>query len=138
MSEVGIYCLRLFILAIMKSWWVSITVMTCFLLLSSCKMDTGVSEQVVLDGVYEIADARRDGRPTKSLETAVIDFVSSDSLVSNLFTADKVVTYTYDGSTIHIAADQPMDLRMRYASSDSIVVWSRINKHRYDMTFVQR
>lgn len=110
-----------------------------FLILSVVALLVGCGQepsppQGIEFGEWQIVQAERDGKSTKSLEQATIYFVDSARLVSNLISADDTLTYTYDGATLSIP-DRSMDFKILQRYGDTLQLFANINNHRYVMSF---
>jgi hypothetical protein len=107
------------------------------LLVIGCKSDFKDIKEITTEdllGEWEIYDAVRNGKSTKSLETGNFIFQADSLVLSNLFATQNSLNFTYNKGIIKINGDPNIgSLKINQLQNDTLVLSGKMNV--FDMKF---
>ncbi len=103
-----------------------------FISLFACKQSVHL-KPIDLKGKWNFAKAFRNGKEAKTLENAYFEFQDDKSVLSNLFEAQGMATFTVDKAKLIIHDKTPLELDIIEFSNDSMHLTGKMNS--FDMEF---
>jgi hypothetical protein len=104
----------------------------CICLIISCNSDskTAINESLLI-GNWTLTSATRDGKITKTLENAFINFENDKELYCNIFQEQQPLLYELNKSNLLIKTIQPFTFKITTLDSINLSLKGEISK--YDM-----
>ncbi len=107
-------------------------ILSLFLVLFSCKHKTNLTS-ADLKGKWKFDKVIRNGKESRTMESAYFVFPDDKTVSSNLFDNGETATFNIDNSKLYIQGTSPMEFDIRSFEKDSLELVGRMNA--FEMEF---
>jgi len=112
---------------------------TCILLCLSCDSDSTKAKSLDVSSSYgdwQLSEAVRDGKLTKTLEGAMFS-IDSNLLSTNIFGDDQSFGYQLIGKKMKLSGAETQVFTVDKSSSDTLILGMKRNKKKYQLLLVR-
>ena len=99
-----------------------ISVLVSIIFILGCGDSVKPIEQKILTGTWNIIDAKRNQKATKSLDSGYITFEDNNQIFSNILASDQDWTYEVIDNTIQISGKEDIKLHVIDHRTDTLEV----------------
>ena len=119
-----------------------ISLICLLFLIIGCKSDNALLKEITTEdlvGEWEIYRAVRNGKVTKSLESANIVFQADNLVSSNLFATTNSLNFTYDKGTIRVSGDPNLEvLNIKTLQNDTLILSAKMKVFEMEFYFAKK
>jgi hypothetical protein len=91
-----------------------------------CKQQDKITDQDII-GTWEVYEALRNGKPTKTLEAATIQFKDDKSVLSNVLPDQAPLKYQLKDRNLLIKGNESYDLYIEQIALDTLILSGKMS-----------
>lgn len=102
---------------------------------SSCNSDQLKLEEIL--GEWEIVEAKRNGKLTRTLDNTYFSFLGDLTMKSNLMMKEEYTKFEIHNETVELIGDEDLEFSIN-RSNDTLFIETKISRHNFDLIAIPK